>query len=119
MIRETLSALSLVVGLAVPATAPMAQENVGSGALRLGPVARQAVRDYLNREGPAYMFFSQDGRHWGASWCEWGMQYCTDNGLSKAQAQCETEADGAPCHLFAVEGRIVWQDFDRGQLAQK
>lgn len=65
----------------------------------LGPLAREAYRQWLSAGPPKAFALSGDGRHWSAVWGE-------SQPMGKALQLCARQAR-APCRLVAVDGFLA------------
>ncbi len=81
----------------------------GTGPVKLSQNAYESYQRYLNSNKPLAFALSKDGKTSAWYYCiEYG---CTAHRvLGRTIAQCEFRSKGVPCHLFAKERKIVWNN---------
>lgn len=86
-----------------PAVAP------GTGPVKMSQQAYNSFNSYLDSKDPIAFALSEDGRT--SAW-----YYCIEFGcrpyrtIHLAITQCKLRSKGVPCHLFARQRDIVWQN---------
>jgi hypothetical protein len=102
-------AMIVVTALGSVGCQTAARGEFGASPLTVSSGLQDAFNEYLQSAiQPQYFMVAEDGRAYGYSYCD--ASKCYGNDFDYARDACLRVSAGVPCKIYALGGRVVWDE---------